>query len=400
MARPHIRYQVFISSTFVDLKDERRAVASELLADGHIPAGMEDFPATDDRGWKAIKRAIDFCDYYVLLIAGRYGSFDESIGMSWTDREYRYAVEKGRKVLAFIRDAGEIRSNQEEQDEAGRKRHKEFVATVKSKHLVKGWQGKEDLVGKVTQALAHAIRQDEEENTLPPGWVRGDEIPSVATADEIARLSRENAELRKLVAAAPTETAKLELQIGSRSEKERTVEKPYYAPGAFSKWQSNKTASEWLEETYRTLWIPIVLLNAGRIPARNVKVTVLFAVSEYLEIGYHAVPWLPVLPQAAAGADRVASIESIYREHGKVVHRITSVGAYGEEELVRVGVRVPASVVSATGEYTVMFSCRAQDELGAFVAENFTIHVEKAQEQTTCEPTDVLHRESLLLESE
>ena len=42
------RYQVFVSSTFNDLKDERQAVTQALLSLDHFPAGMELFPASDE----------------------------------------------------------------------------------------------------------------------------------------------------------------------------------------------------------------------------------------------------------------------------------------------------------------------------------------------------------------
>lgn len=75
------RYQIFISSTFRDLIDERQAVLKSILELDHMPAGMELFPATYDTAWDLIKDVIDASDYYVLIIGGRYGSLDgEGIG--------------------------------------------------------------------------------------------------------------------------------------------------------------------------------------------------------------------------------------------------------------------------------------------------------------------------------
>ena len=44
------RYQVFISSTFRDLVQERQEVLKAVLEIDHMPAGMELFPASDDAG--------------------------------------------------------------------------------------------------------------------------------------------------------------------------------------------------------------------------------------------------------------------------------------------------------------------------------------------------------------
>ena len=52
------RYQVFISSTFEDLQDERKEVMNALLELNCIPAGMELFPASSEEQWSLIKRVI------------------------------------------------------------------------------------------------------------------------------------------------------------------------------------------------------------------------------------------------------------------------------------------------------------------------------------------------------
>jgi hypothetical protein len=94
-------YQVFVSSTYSDLKDERRQVSEFLAKDGFVPAGMELFPAADQQQLEFIKRVIDRCDYYVVIVGGRYGSLaDEHI--SFTEKEYEYALTKGIPVLAFL----------------------------------------------------------------------------------------------------------------------------------------------------------------------------------------------------------------------------------------------------------------------------------------------------------
>ena len=59
------RYQVFVSSTYADLKDERQKVIQALMEMDCIPAGMELFPAADDEQWNFIQRVIDDCDYYI-----------------------------------------------------------------------------------------------------------------------------------------------------------------------------------------------------------------------------------------------------------------------------------------------------------------------------------------------
>lgn len=68
------KYQVFVSSTYIDLVEERQEVMQALLELDCIPIGMELFPAADEEQWSLIKRLIDDCDYYILIVGGRYGS--------------------------------------------------------------------------------------------------------------------------------------------------------------------------------------------------------------------------------------------------------------------------------------------------------------------------------------
>lgn len=94
------RYQVFVSSTYEDLQEERREVMQALLELDCIPAGMELFPASSEDQWSLIKRVIDDCDYYLLIIAGRYGSTNDK-GISYTQMEFEYALSTGKPIIAF-----------------------------------------------------------------------------------------------------------------------------------------------------------------------------------------------------------------------------------------------------------------------------------------------------------
>jgi hypothetical protein len=49
------RYQVFISSTFQDLQEERKEVMQALLELDCMPAGMELFPAANEDQWSLIR---------------------------------------------------------------------------------------------------------------------------------------------------------------------------------------------------------------------------------------------------------------------------------------------------------------------------------------------------------
>jgi Domain of unknown function (DUF4062) len=160
------RYQVFVSSTFVDLQEERRQVMQALLELDCIPAGMELFPATDDTQWALIQRVIDDCDYYVVIVGGRYGSMDEE-GISYTEREYDYAASKNLPVLGFVHaEPAAIPSGKSERDPKAQEKLESFRAKVQ-KRMCKFWRTPEELGGVVSRSVVQTMKTHPAE-----GWVR------------------------------------------------------------------------------------------------------------------------------------------------------------------------------------------------------------------------------------
>jgi hypothetical protein len=126
-------YKVFVSSTFKDLLQERAEVQKALLKLNCLPVGMELFPAADEETWEFIKKQIDDSDYYVVLVAGRYGSLAKD-GVSFTEKEYDYAREKGIPSIGFVHaDRSKIPSGQTDSDPEIRKKLDDFVDKVKQR---------------------------------------------------------------------------------------------------------------------------------------------------------------------------------------------------------------------------------------------------------------------------
>lgn len=95
------KLQVFVSSTYTDLIEERQAAVQAILDAGHIPAGMELFKAGKSQ-MKTIQKWIDESDVYMLILGGRYGSIEEESGLSYTELEYKYALSKNMPVFAIV----------------------------------------------------------------------------------------------------------------------------------------------------------------------------------------------------------------------------------------------------------------------------------------------------------
>lgn len=96
------KLQVFISSTYKDLTEERQAAVQAILDAGHIPGGMELFKAGNESQLKTIYRWIDESDVYMLILGGRYGSIEVKSNKSYTQLEYEYALSKNIPVFSVV----------------------------------------------------------------------------------------------------------------------------------------------------------------------------------------------------------------------------------------------------------------------------------------------------------
>lgn len=168
------KYQIFISSTYEDLKEERAAVSQTLLDMGCIPVGMEQFPASGMDQMNYIKKMLDTCDYYILILAGRYGSVDPADGVGYTEKEYDYAVANEIPVMSFIVDEiGKLPSEKCEKTDVGREALTKFRAKVSANRMIKKYSSKEDLQARVAVSVQQCIRD------FPAiGWVRADGVDS------------------------------------------------------------------------------------------------------------------------------------------------------------------------------------------------------------------------------
>lgn len=167
------KYQIFVSSTYEDLKDERSAVAQSLLDIGCIPVSMEQFPASNMSQMEYIKKMLDDCDYYILILAGRYGSVD-SDGIGFTEKEYDYAISKGIPVMSFVvEDIGKLPSGKCENTDIGRSLLKEFRSKVCKSKVVKFYHN----IGTLQAAVVVSIHQCIQDYPAK-GWIRGDSVSS------------------------------------------------------------------------------------------------------------------------------------------------------------------------------------------------------------------------------
>lgn len=190
------KLQVFVSSTFTDLIEERQAAVSAILKAGHIPAGMELFTAADRSQMDIIKNWIDESDVYMLILGGRYGSIEPTTGKSYTELEYDYAVEQGKALFAVVikEEALEKKVKEHGTDFLERDEPKS-LSEFKKKVLSNMSSFFEDV--KDIRLCVHESLSDFSANRKLKGWVSADEIIDTHDlAEEIKKLNEENRKLK------------------------------------------------------------------------------------------------------------------------------------------------------------------------------------------------------------
>lgn len=213
------KLQVFVSSTFTDLIEERQAAVSAILKSGHIPAGMELFTAGDQSQWEIIKRWIDESDVYMLILGGRYGSVEAKTGVSYTELEYNYALETNKPLFAVVINDAAL---EEKVKKCGR-------SVIETDHPAELKLFRQKVLGNMSAFFDDLkdIRLGVMES-LPEiaasrdlsGWISGSEIPDTkGLVDEITKLNaeitsltKENASLSKKLDSNPKISTSFEFE--------------------------------------------------------------------------------------------------------------------------------------------------------------------------------------------
>ena len=187
------RYQVFISSTYTDLKEERSAVQKSVLKLRHIPVGMEQFVASNEEQFSYIKKLLEDTDYYIVIVGNRYGSIADD-GLSYTEKEFDYAVSLGIPVIACVHsNPNAFPVNKSETDKKSIEKLKKFREKIMKNRLVSyiNWATPEALTSEVVVALVNMI------NDYPrPGWERAGSYDQSALLNQLNDLRIENEKLK------------------------------------------------------------------------------------------------------------------------------------------------------------------------------------------------------------
>ncbi len=206
----HKKLQVFISSTYLDMREERQAAVEAVLRAGHIPAGMELFASGDKSQWETITRWIDESDVFLLILGGRYGSIESESKKSYIELEYRYAIDQKKPHFAAViakefLDRKVMSSGSSVIETEHGEKFTEFRAAVMSK-MSQSFSDQNSLKLIIFQSLADMAKDEK-----LVGWVRKNEVlDPKATLETMNHLERENRELTERVSALSSKLSSFE----------------------------------------------------------------------------------------------------------------------------------------------------------------------------------------------
>jgi hypothetical protein len=141
------KYQVFISSTFEDLKEHRLQAMLGILAARHLPLALEYHPADSSGKLDVIQEAIADCQFYVIILGHRYGTVDRGQNpgeeKSYIELELDYAERMKLKVVPLVMRKSQVEKLRNNlalpQDEEERKNERLYWTFYE--RLTKGIQG-------------------------------------------------------------------------------------------------------------------------------------------------------------------------------------------------------------------------------------------------------------------
>jgi formylglycine-generating enzyme required for sulfatase activity len=149
--------KIYISSTYVDLKEEREAAAQAVRRLGHQSVYMEDYVAAPQFPVDKCLQDVRHCDAYIGIFAWRYGFIPDGYVKSITHLEYETAKKAGIPCLIFLLDKKapwpvEYVASGEERQKIDQLRNE-----LMKKYIVSFFKNADELSGKVSPAVSNLI---------------------------------------------------------------------------------------------------------------------------------------------------------------------------------------------------------------------------------------------------
>jgi len=172
--------RIFISSVQKEFEHERAAIKGMIESDPVFSAYYNSFvfemdaPATDKSTQQVFLNEIGKSDVYLLLIGDKYG-FEDSDGISPTEREYDYAIERGLPIIVLVR--GTDNSGREEKE-------RQFLDKVSSNRTRVRFQHADDY-GDLLNRVRCGVRELMVDEGLLADLPFEDQVPRETSLDDI-----------------------------------------------------------------------------------------------------------------------------------------------------------------------------------------------------------------------
>ncbi|MEK6258505.1 MAG: DUF4062 domain-containing protein [Planctomycetota bacterium] len=96
------KYQVFVSSTFRDLKEHRASAMKAIVSAGHMATCLENWGLSHEDQLEVISRAVQDCQFYLIVLGHTYGSIPRGKRKSYTEIELDIAERQGKPILSMV----------------------------------------------------------------------------------------------------------------------------------------------------------------------------------------------------------------------------------------------------------------------------------------------------------
>ena len=194
--------KVFLSSTYIDLVEHRKAAHDALERLGQEVGRMEIFGARAEEATSVALDQLEKSDLIVGIYAYRYGFIPEGSDISITEQEYVHAKSKGKPVLCFVVNEEHPWSPKMMEKDAGKiKKLEDFKAKILKEKVVDFFTTPDDLGMKIATSVHNYLEEHKPVseppssinhssikptgNTLPPQpffFGRVDELKTIAAA--------------------------------------------------------------------------------------------------------------------------------------------------------------------------------------------------------------------------
>lgn len=156
---------VFISSTYDDLKEERRKIWEALEKYDVIVKGMEAFGARKEDPLTTCMTEVDQSDIYIGIFGLRYGSEEPKLKKSYTQLEYERAVEVDvKEILIYLSDETNYATTQNLIQFDKIEKLNNFKAILNQKHTIDTFSNSNDLIDKLNRQLDKLLKPKSKKN--------------------------------------------------------------------------------------------------------------------------------------------------------------------------------------------------------------------------------------------